>query len=92
MKNDPPLEPLWRLVRCGVPIFDFRVSGSGLRVYTRHPYRGTSLIRSLEPLQVDRQKSKKTTTYSFELIRMKEKDIPIEVLECPDQVMSPRMP
>jgi len=39
-------------------------------------------------VKVDRQKSKKTTTYSFELIRMKEKDIPIEVLECPDQVIT----
>ncbi|KAJ1491261.1 eukaryotic translation initiation factor eIF2A-domain-containing protein, partial [Baffinella frigidus] len=39
-------------------------------------------------VKVDRQKSKKTTTYSFELLRIKEKDIPIEVLEVPDQVIT----
>eukprot|EP00961_Rhodomonas_salina_P166658 2245931-Rhodomonas_salina.1 len=37
-------------------------------------------------VKVDRQKSKKTTSYSFELFRLKERDIPIEVLEIPTQV------
>ena len=39
-------------------------------------------------VKVERQKSKKTTTYSFELLRVKEKDIPIEVLEVSDQVIT----
>lgn len=37
-------------------------------------------------LKTDRLKSKKTTTFSFELFRMKDKDIPVEVLEIPNQV------
>eukprot|EP00287_Rhodomonas_sp_CCMP768_P016914 CAMPEP_0202816822 /NCGR_PEP_ID=MMETSP1389-20130828/7203_1 /ASSEMBLY_ACC=CAM_ASM_000865 /TAXON_ID=302021 /ORGANISM="Rhodomonas sp., Strain CCMP768" /LENGTH=668 /DNA_ID=CAMNT_0049488933 /DNA_START=11 /DNA_END=2017 /DNA_ORIENTATION=- len=39
-------------------------------------------------VKVDRQKTKKTTTYSFELFRLKERDIPIEVLEIPTQVIN----
>ena len=39
-------------------------------------------------VKVDRQKSKKTTTYSFELFRIKERDIPIEVLEIKDSVVA----
>jgi hypothetical protein len=30
-------------------------------------------------MQVDRQKSKNTKSYSFELFRLKERDVPIEV-------------
>mmetsp|Transcript_46089 Transcript_46089/g.110990 ORF Transcript_46089/g.110990 Transcript_46089/m.110990 type:complete len:611 (+) Transcript_46089:230-2062(+) len=38
-------------------------------------------------VKVDRQKSKKTTTFSLEMFRMKDKDIPIEVLEIPTNVL-----
>jgi len=37
---------------------------------------------------VDRQKSKNTKSYSFELFRLKERDVPIEVLEIPSPVLT----
>jgi uncharacterized protein with WD repeat len=39
-------------------------------------------------IQVDRQKSKNTKTYSFELFRLKERDVPIEVLEITSHVVT----
>ena len=39
-------------------------------------------------VKVDRQKSKNTKSYSFELFRLKERDVPIEVLEMASPVVS----
>jgi len=39
-------------------------------------------------VKVDRQKSKNTKSYSFELFRLKERDVPIEVLEIPSPVLT----
>ena len=39
-------------------------------------------------VKVDRQKSKNTKSYSFELFRLKERDVPIEVLELQSPVVT----
>merc|ERR1719409_1413230 len=39
-------------------------------------------------VKVDRQKSKNTKSYSFELFRLKEREVPIEVLELQSPVVT----
>jgi len=58
------------------------------RVHRLAPGTCCNLSRHRSRRQVDRQKSKNTKSYSFELFRLRERDVPIEVLEIPSPVLT----